>query len=128
MSSSLYLLLLLPLLMADGAEDCPMNVTEAAPAGARLVGDVLYAGQPERRYEPSAYREVQDGVYVLCTCAATKPCVRKCCKQNNVYVVQDNGQNKCSSQNVSVPTIGGFAVSVPGTQTRGHSGDGRILF
>lgn len=124
MSPSLFLLLLSPLLLADGAEDCPMNLTEAVPAGARLVGDVLYAGQPERPYGPSAYRYVQDGDYVLCTCAATKPCVRKCCKWNSVYVVQANGQNKCSSLNGSVPetAIGDFAVSAPGHGPTSDSG------
>lgn len=89
---------------------CPMNETEAAPADARLVaGGVLRSEQIGRSYEPSEYRKIQDG-YVLCKCTETKPCIRKCCKLDRVYVKQNSGAFKCVSRNGSSETIDDFAV------------------
>lgn len=102
------------LLLADGAPAadaaCPMNAMESAPAGARLVGDVLLAGQPERSYRPGEYQRVPGG-FALCTCAPPVRCVRKCCKQNKAYVKRTNGTNMCTPTDGLPAPIPGFAVS-----------------
>lgn len=84
---------LLPLLLAAAFADeqCPMNVSRPAPENAYQVNDVLWAGEPVKSYPPAAYRQVQGGGYVLCTCE-TGECIRKCCPQNWAYV-----EGKCSA-------------------------------
>ncbi|KAL4142489.1 hypothetical protein QTP88_004935 [Uroleucon formosanum] len=89
-------LLLLLLAAAFANEQCPMNVSRPAPENAYQVNDVLWAGEPIKSYPPAAYRQVQGGGYVLCTCE-TGDCIRKCCSQNWAYV-----EGKCSALNASL--------------------------
>ncbi|XP_001951628.2 G-protein coupled receptor Mth2 [Acyrthosiphon pisum] len=90
---------LLPLLLAAAFanEQCPMNVSRPAPENAYQVNDVLWVGEPNKSYTPAAYRPVQGGGFVLCTCE-TGACIRKCCPENWAYV--DGG--KCSELNASL--------------------------
>jgi len=89
------LLVLLPA-AAFADEQCPMNASRPAPENAYQVNDVLWAGEPKKAYPAAAYRSVQGGGYVLCTCE-TGACVRKCCPQNWAYV-----EGKCSALNASL--------------------------
>jgi len=107
-------MILLLLLLTDGRpaaatnDVCPMNASEPAPVGVRVVNDVLWAGQPERPYPPSDYRTVPGGGYVLCSCTAgTKTCVRKCCKPNMTY----NQTKKCSIVDKNVGSFDNYTVS-----------------
>ncbi|XP_060865534.1 G-protein coupled receptor Mth2-like isoform X1 [Metopolophium dirhodum] len=92
----LWLLLLL-LAAAFANEQCPMNVSSPAPENAYQMNDVLWAGEPTKSYPPAAYRPVQGGGFVLCTCE-TGACIRKCCPENWAYV--EGG--KCSALNASL--------------------------
>ncbi|XP_060863625.1 uncharacterized protein LOC132940184 [Metopolophium dirhodum] len=90
------LLVLLPPAAAFANEQCPMNASRPAPENAYQANDVLWAGKPKKAYPSAAYRPVQGGGYVLCTCAV-EMCLRKCCPQNWAYV-----EGKCSALNASL--------------------------
>jgi len=90
-------LLLLLLAAAFANDQCPMNVSRPAPENAHQVNDVLWAGEPKKSYPPAAYRPVQGGGFVLCTCE-TGACIRKCCPENWAYA--EGG--KCSALNASL--------------------------
>ncbi|XP_029347411.1 uncharacterized protein LOC107882385 isoform X1 [Acyrthosiphon pisum] len=86
----------LPPPAAFANEQWPMNASRPAPDNAYQGNDALWAGEPKKAYPPAAYRPVQGGGYVLCTCE-TGACVRKCCPQNWAYV-----EGKCSALNASL--------------------------
>ncbi|XP_050434339.1 G-protein coupled receptor Mth2-like [Adelges cooleyi] len=90
---------------------CKMNKTVTVSRdNVTIVDNVLWTtGQPSKGYPPSAYRVVSAG-YELCVCEV-ESCVRKCCKENKVFV-ENVG---CSARNESLHRAFGVPKFVNGS-------------